>query len=449
MGSGQTFGSIEVITPFRDNRGGHVNDDDCAFFQPELHVGEAMTTLDVHGGDMLYIGTSYGRVLQYQMAAGASTMHRGKERPGVAQDGAGAASYPGPRARRSGGGGAAAQAPLDLPPFVPAPPAASIDPAALLHSSSSSGHRHPGPAQEVFSGYVLASPPLLSSEGGAPLHPRYSRARVRGTTLGPMASRALLPPSKRCLSKRLLENMGETAPTSSTVSSSGAGENPSADFVKVFLTTSLELNDLLKDAGDVAVEDPSQSDYRGKKKGVDKNDHKAPTTKKALPNPNKCLYSAASFTACYDATADQRRKKRDSNRPTEQQHLGEEELISNEESGTPRRYRLMIRPPFYKVSNFDYTAYNNTGLWVGWDYPSSFANSFACSVLALLYFVEEIREVALRLQLGECEGMPWSKKQMQQQQIGNGGGHETSKSVFKKAVLLLHPYPMFNLMLNQ
>jgi uncharacterized surface protein with fasciclin (FAS1) repeats len=36
---------------------------------------------------------------------------------------------------------------------------------------------------------------------------------------------------------------------------------------------------------------------------------------------------------------------------------------------------------------------------LGWDYAPTFSNSFTCAVLSLLYFVEEIRSTALRLQL--------------------------------------------------
>ena len=78
---------------------------------------------------------------------------------------------------------------------------------------------------------------------------------------------------------------------------------------------------------------------------------------------------------------------------------GEEDFIQNEENGIPYRYRLMARPPFYKVTNFDYSRYNETGLWVGWDYSPTFSNSFACSVLTLLYFIPEIRSAALQSQV--------------------------------------------------
>ncbi len=77
--------------------------------------------------------------------------------------------------------------------------------------------------------------------------------------------------------------------------------------------------------------------------------------------------------------------------------------MQNEEIGTPYRYRLMVRPPFYKVYNFDYSRHNETQLWVGWDYAPTFSNAFACPVFILLYFIPEIRAAALRSQSSNSE----------------------------------------------
>lgn len=76
----------------------------------------------------------------------------------------------------------------------------------------------------------------------------------------------------------------------------------------------------------------------------------------------------------------------------------EENFVQNEETGIPYRYRLMVRPPFYKVYNFDYSRHNETQLLVGWDYAPTFSNAFACPVFMLLYFIPEIRAAALRSQ---------------------------------------------------
>jgi hypothetical protein len=114
-------------------------------------------------------------------------------------------------------------------------------------------------------------------------------------------------------------------------------------------------------------------------------------TRNSFPNPNRLLYTAEAFAACYDATANPRK--------TTDDNLRQDNPIEEEDNEIPRRYRLMVRPPFYKVANFDYSLYNDSGIWVGWDYAPSFTNSFACSVLAMLYFVAEIRTTALSLQL--------------------------------------------------
>eukprot|EP00571_Detonula_confervacea_P008660 CAMPEP_0172317850 /NCGR_PEP_ID=MMETSP1058-20130122/33035_1 /TAXON_ID=83371 /ORGANISM="Detonula confervacea, Strain CCMP 353" /LENGTH=1651 /DNA_ID=CAMNT_0013032517 /DNA_START=344 /DNA_END=5299 /DNA_ORIENTATION=+ len=364
VGSGQTFGSFEVINPFHNASDGAGHD--STFFQPELNAGESMTTVDVHDGE-LYVGTSYGRVLQYGLTNYDKTTHAASRSPTSSKE------------------------PLDMPPFAPSPPELSIDPTILLSSHSPASSEQMSHGWNVFDAYAMASNPLLSSDK-ALLHPRYSRASVQSTRLGPLSTRALVPPSKRWLSKTLQSKLLEENKPSvggGVGRNSNKNNNADADFVKVFPTSSLELNDLLAPAEDV---EKKRNGYQGKKVANKNN------TNTSFPNPNKFIYSAKSFAACYDATANPRKNTKDNNTRTTPEHLFEEDLIQGEENGIPKRYRLMIRPPFYKET-FDYTLYNNTGLYVGWDYAPSFVNSFACSVVALLYFTEEVRDIALKLQL--------------------------------------------------
>ena len=64
VGSGQTFGSLEIITPFNEDASAGVSH--SSFFQPDLSAGESMTIMNFDGGQGdLHIGTSYGRVLRY------------------------------------------------------------------------------------------------------------------------------------------------------------------------------------------------------------------------------------------------------------------------------------------------------------------------------------------------------------------------------------------------
>ena len=375
VGSGQTYGGFEVMTPFDDavvSGAGH----NSSFFQPELHAGESMTMVNVHEGE-LHIGTSYGRVLQYGLANYDKTMHSA------------AAST--------------AKEPLDMPAFVPPPPKLSIDPTVLCSSSNdrTSMNDSPMPGWNVFDSYILASNPLLSSDK-ALLHPRYSRSAVKATTLGPMSNKALVAPSKRWLSKGLQAKLDSNATPSAM--RSGLAANPGdADFVRVFPTADLDLNDLMEPTASSVEEESGSSlaqQKEGSYKGKNFDPNKATKKMRSFPNPNKFLYSTENFATCYDATVSrQKLQNYHARQSSDQLPGGEEDLIEGEENGIPRRYRLTVRPPFYKVTSFDYQQYNDTGVFVGWDYAPTFANSFACSVLTLLYFVKEIREMALRLQL--------------------------------------------------
>jgi hypothetical protein len=389
VGSGQTFGSLEVITPFHDET--TAGPSPSHYFQPDLNAGESMTTMNFDGGNgNLHIGTSFGRVLRYGMTQYRKTIHDKNRTPQSVLDVGSGGLVRGSGSSKGviGGEGGLpqrwsesassgvdksdvrpAKEPLDMPSFAPSPPELSIDPKLLCSNAQPSADLHIQ-GWNVFDGYVMASNPKLSSDKTL-LHPRYSRSSVTATALGPLSTNAMVAPSKRWLSKKLHMKLEES----------------SADMVKVFPTSSLGLNDPLTPT-ELIDEEISIGNRR------EKDDSKRKT--KVFPNPNKMIYSNEPFAACYDATANSRKTVRENSQGRD---LGEEDVIEGEETGIPRRYRLMIRPPFYKVTNFDYTLYNDTGLWVGWDYAPSFANSFACSVLTLLYFIGEIRSTALQLQL--------------------------------------------------
>lgn len=383
VGSGIPFGSFEVITPFGDSAG-------SSFFQPELNAGESMTTVNVNE-DELHIGTSYGRVLQYGLTNYDKTQT--EQRPRGAS-GSGSTGGVGARSSTESGktfGGNGTGKPLDMPPFAPLPPELSIDPAILCSSSRLSSDQ-PIKGWNVFDGYSMAANPLVSSDKSL-FHPRYSRSSVATTTMGPMSTKPLVTPSKRWLSNQLQEILVELDKRNT------GGSSGEADFVKVLPTSSLtrrsnykryiNLSNLLEPMESNEESDTQRRNNRAKKTPKSHGD------KATYPNPNKLIHCSDIFAACYDATADPRKKI---TRRASSELLEVDDLIDSEESH-PRRYRLMVRPPFYKVTNFDYTSFNKTGLWVGWDYSPSFTNSFACSVLALLYFIPEIRDTALRLQL--------------------------------------------------
>ncbi|KAL7473268.1 hypothetical protein ACHAXS_013711 [Conticribra weissflogii] len=386
VGSGQTFGGFQVIRPFQSSDASSIDYTGSNFFQPELNAGESMTTVSIDDGK-LFIGTSCGRVLQYGMTNYHKTSHV-QSNCGMAMSGNNIMQAPNSseHAESFGSNEFVKKEPLYMPPFVPSPSEVAIDPTILCSSTNKTDPRL-FQGWDIFDSYAMTVDPIASDETGT-FHQRYSSGEVLSATLGAMSRMQLIPPPKRWLSQSLKEKLDEviraTRPTSQS----------DAEFMKVFPTSTLDMSDLL---------DPSVSDVRkapcGKFSGTSDATGSSDIAK-ALPNPNKLVYSEKNFAACYDATVNPRRK-------TEEFQIGEtndeEAFVQNEEIGTPYRYRLMVRPPFYKVYNFDYSRHNETQLWVGWDYAPTFSNAFACPVFILLYFIPEIRAAALRSQSSNSE----------------------------------------------
>lgn len=67
----------------------------------------------------------------------------------------------------------------------------------------------------------------------------------------------------------------------------------------------------------------------------------------------------------------------------------------------PDRYRLTLRPQNVATTHFTHSKRNGSGIWPGWDYPPSMPSSHAPAVLALLYFVPEVRSAMLERQFGK------------------------------------------------
>ena len=336
LGSGQTFGGFELIKPFQ-------TDGETNFFQPELVQGESMTTVSYEEGE-LTIGTSYGRVLQYGLTNYEKTTHASKTTSGGLRG-----------AARSFDGGNSGRSfdehdTLDMPPFVPPPPKLSIDPSILIDSSK---------GWNVFDSYIMAADPVISEEN-VQLPSYFTHVAANMTTLGPMATKALVAPSKRWLSKKMMN----AAP-------------PKTD------------KDLL-----ATYEDNAKA--TGDKNNAKSNDDKT------FSNPNKLLYSNL-YPEFYDADADPRKAM---NSGADLEDVGEEDMINDEENGIPFRYRALIHPPFYKINSFNFRESNSTDMWVGWDYNLSWSNSWANSVLTILYFIKEIRSNALQLQLHDHGVIP-------------------------------------------
>jgi len=380
VGSGQTFGGFEVITPFQNSDASSINSSGSNFFQPELNAGESMTTVSIDDGK-LFIGSSCGRVLQYGMTNYHKTTHVSKSSVMAISGSNMQTPLSSVNAESFGSRKFVKKESLDVPPFVPSPSEVAIDPTILCSSTKETDARL-FQGWDVFDSYTMTVDPIASDEMGT-FHQRYSSGKMRSTSLGAMSRKPLILPPKRWLSQNLKEKMDEVMKVTRPISQSDA------EFVKVFPTSTLDMTDLLEPDISDALKMPTEK-LNGKP------DESGPSDiVKTLPNPNKLVYSKTLFPACYDATSNPKRK-------TEEFQFGEmseeEIFVQNEETGIPYRYRLMVRPPFYKVYNFDYSRHNETQLLVGWDYAPTFSNAFACPVFMLLYFIPEIRAAALRSQ---------------------------------------------------
>jgi hypothetical protein len=310
-----------------------------SFFQPELAPGESVTTMLFEDDGELTIGTSYGRVLQYGLSNYEKTIVRREASGSIGSirsfDGE---SFSGcGRMRKS-------KEPLGMPPYVPLPPELSIDPRALMDGNNKGFN--------VFDSYIMASSPMMSEEN-MQLHTYFATGQTNMTTLGPMVGRPLVPPSKRWLSTKVLAE-GESMDGMHTTKT---------DLLAVHVNISEDSNE-------------------GKSRSRDD---------QTFLNPNKLLYSKL-HSEFYDADADPRKNKIDSR---ESEAVGEEDMINDEANGIPQRYKLDNSTARRGVD----ASYNDTGVWVGWDYNLSWANSWANSVLTLLFFMREIRSNALQLQL--------------------------------------------------
>lgn len=220
--------------------------------------------------------------------------------------------------RRSG-----SKEPLDLPPFSPNPSELSINPCILCSEPEIP------PGWNVFDSYVLAVDPVVS-EDEASFHARYVDGKVNSSSLGPMSKKPLIAPPQRWLSKELQAMI---------VASADVGVDGGVGKVLP--------------ASNVA----GLGDLIGEHQTLEETKNKTDTNKCiSVPNPNKFL-SSSLFNACYDATLDTRRLIQgfQSEKASEGGHF------ENMENGIPQRYRMTIR----KVANFDYTRYNESGLWVG------------------------------------------------------------------------------------
>jgi hypothetical protein len=100
----------------------------------------------------------------------------------------------------------------------------------------------------------------------------------------------------------------------------------------------------------------------------------------------------------------------------------------------PMRYAVKNRPINSRFSAFDFASLNKT-IYPGWDYAGP--NSYSCSVLLLLYFIPEIRNVMLHSQLQNFVSVALGKK------VGKIADGEINASTVTQYLLLIVIFNLF------
>lgn len=346
VASGQAKGGIQIMTPFDTSAG-------TDFLVPQLSHRETITSLHV-SEQFLAIGTSQCNVLQYEMAGyvqeqqqhaeGASSSMYGVNVPEFIPSSGGYGG--GVTASSSGIQGAALveKKPLVLPSYVPELPAMSMDP-SLLQSTGDAGMRNGAKEKlkSIFTAYTMCVDPTISKND-------------EHSAFNAFCNSILLTTPKRNVSNQLLT----------------AASKFDGDAMSSIMTCNVGV-DLFE----------TEQSRKGKDGG--------------LPNPNRLLHSKKLSAICYEKSEASQGGRRQAN----QRGGGRPEDGSDDEAdnnGIPKRYRKTLKPSHSKGAAFSHAQYNDTGLWPGWDYPSSMPNAYAPPVLLWLYFVPEIRSMLMSRQ---------------------------------------------------
>ena len=352
--SGQSGGGMQIMVPFQEANAAK------DFLTPHTERNERVTCqcmVDDEG--LLALGTSQGRILQYQMAGTAADTKASPQRradasvltPGVRNfpslKSSTSASSPPPPPKRS----------LVLPSFEAPTPLISMEASLLQTQDPNLRSGANDTVRSIFGTYTLTVDPTVSAVGD----PRDESK----TSFGPLASKPLVASSRLTISPDLLIKVSQTV-----------------DFLQTIPTSDLEL-DLLED-------------HRPKKRQSQL--RKQPQPKQ---NPNKLLYSDKLFKVAYNETLN-RKSKRKASRSSGGSY-GEDDSGDEDDTGLalPTRYSLMLRPTHKSASSFLHSEFNQTGFLPGWDYPPTMPNAFVPPVLLLLYFIPEVRDMAFNSSLSE------------------------------------------------
>eukprot|EP00980_Cylindrotheca_fusiformis_P010035 scaffold2214_cov139-Cylindrotheca_fusiformis.AAC.32 len=345
VASGQPGGGLQILVPFEEPA-----ESNTAFFAPQLAQGESISAMGTSEDD-LALGTSGGRVLRYRLAG-----YKPKTKFASPNS---SAFVPSTGIRSSARGSRRSRLettnrkPLEMSKLYEQPiPPLSMDPKLLL-SNGDPGMRNGNDERikALFSTYTLQADPQVSSIG-------YT---VENTvaSFGSLGGKPIILGGRRRVSEAFLNE-------------AATGEE---DFLVTIPTDRLKVDILANHAPQL------------KRRPYNK---KAPK-KETKPNPNKFLFCPALSSLCYEDGLNGRRRQRGNQAQGSRQNI-------------PARYRLQVRPHFRKAGAFDPADYNDTGLFPGWDYPSTLPNAFATPVLLLLYFVPEIRSAVLAAQLLDMVG---------------------------------------------
>ena len=259
VASGQAGGGMQLIVPFE--RPDHQPE---SFLVPHLQSNEAITSVCL-SGKHLALGTSMSSVHQYKLAgidhppAGADQLRA--QPAGTNPDAQpfipGGSTTPAVQVslgieRR---GAEVTKRPLEMPEFMPSPPAVSIHPSVLQSKDDSTRMGTTQRANAIFTSYIFREKPLVSKHNPPGNSKSQKDEEVLGTeptTFGTMGEQPIVP-------------SGSRAPIQRLVSMSIAAES---DIMRIAKTSEYGL------------------DLLGGRSG------KSKTKRKPLPNPNRLIYSS-------------------------------------------------------------------------------------------------------------------------------------------------------------
>lgn len=236
---------------------------------------------------------------------------------------------------------------LDIPNYVPPVPGLSIDPIVLLNQPNGLRNGPTDRIKSVFGAYTMCATPTATPLG----NPKVP------STFGPLADQPMISGSKRGISHNILREALKME----------------GDFIQTIPTSALKID---------LFEDHNSFVRTGRKKDP-------------VLNPNKLLYNEKLASLCFqpDVRWGENRKKHGDKESNSSIDINVEEGVA-----IPERYRATVRPHYKPASRFEHANYNTTGIWPGWDYPTTMPSSHVPCVLMLLYFVPEVRSAMLATQ---------------------------------------------------